>query len=281
MKKILIFILLAGISFSCDILDLEEDDNDSGPDIVAGLKEALRVGTDTATRKLAIVDGYFKDQAVKILLPDEMEEQIENFKSFEIDLLVGTVTGQQIYESGLSIPGVVEIQSLQDIEDELIMGINRAAESAVSEAGPIFFNAITSMTIQDANTILFGPEDAATTYLIDNTYNSLFTTYEPKINGAIQSVRVGDTSIEDLYAGFVSEYNDILNTSLPVSLIESKSIAELAGLEVLSQPDLSQFATEKGLDGLFLKIEEEEANIRKDPIARVTDLLEEVFGLLD
>lgn len=279
MKKYILFILMTGVAFSCDLLDDLEDDNGTGPDIVAGLKEALRVGTDTATKKLAVVDGYLKDQAVKILLPDELETQIANFKAINIEIFgLGTFTGEDIYNTGIPELG---INSLASLEDDLISGINRAAESAASEAGPIFFNAITAMTIQDANNILFGPDDAATTYLIDNTYTSLFNTYEPKINNAISAVRVGNGSVEELYASFVEEYNSILSQTIPVSLLETNTLAEIAGLELLSEPDLSQFATERGLDGLFLKIEEEEANIRKDPLARVTDLLEEVFGLLD
>lgn len=282
MRKGIQFILITGLFFSCDILGLEDNDGDPGPDIVAGLKEALKVGTDTATSKLAALDGYLKDEAVKILLPDEMEQQIASFKAIEINIFgLGTVSGKQIYEQGLSIPGVLEIQSMQGLEDQLIMGINRAAESAATEAGPIFFNAITSMSIQDANNILFGDDNAATVYLVDNTYDALFQTYEPKINDAISRVTIGNTSIEALYANFVTSYNQILGKEVPTGLFTSQNIASLAGVELLSEPDLSEFATGKGLDGLFLKIEEEEANIRKDPFARVTDLLEEVFGLLD
>ncbi len=278
MKKTTAFFLIALSFYSCGILE-DNGVDDPGPDIAQGLKEALRVGTDTATKKLAITDGYLKDQAVKILLPDEMEEAINNFKSIEIDVFgVSSFSGEEIYSTGIPLLG---ISSLADIEDELIMGINRAAESAASEAGPIFFDAITGITIADANSILFGEDDAATVYLKDNTFDALFDTYEPKINTAIANVKVGETSVEDLYASFVTNYNDILSKEIPTGLLSTQSFADLAGLEALDQPDLSAFATEKGLDGLFLKIEEEEANIRENPFARVTDILEEVFGLLD
>jgi hypothetical protein len=279
MKNIVFLTTLLGLVFlsSCELLESEE--NDAGPDIAAGLKEALRVGTDTAVSKLAVVDGYLKDEAVKILLPDQMENQIANFKAIEIDVFgLGTISGEDIYSNGIPFLGVAPIR---DVEEDLIMGINRAAESAASEAGPIFFDAITGITIQDANNILFGPEDAATTYLRDNTFQSLFSTYEPKIDQAVNAVTIGNRSVESIYNQYVSEYNGLLNTSIPVSLFDTQSLGQLANLETLDQTDLSAFATEKGLDGLFLKIQEEEGNIRQDPLARVNDLLQDVFGLLD
>ncbi len=277
MRKLFPFLVLALLGYSCDLLD--DTNKDSEPDIAAGLKEALRVGTDTATSRLAGVDGYLKDQAVKILLPDELEQQIEDFKAIEIEVFgLGVLSGEDIYTTGVPLLG---INSLADIEDQLITGINRAAESAANEAGPIFFDAITGITIADANAILFGPDDAATTYLKDNTFDALFDTYEPKIDAAINGVQIGDKSVEEVYSSFVNTYNGILSTDIPTGLLQSSSFASIAGLEVLEEPDLSAFATGKGLDGLFLKIEEEEGNIRKDPFARVTDLLEDVFSLLD
>lgn len=276
-SPVFIFGALALLLFaSCELLEGIEPDNE--PDIAGGLREALKIGTDTATARLAAVDGYLKDEAVKILLPDELEEQITNFKAIEIDVFgIATFTGQQIYESG--IPGFTN--SLQSIEDELIEGVNRAAESAATEAGPIFFNAITDITITDANNILFGANDAATVYLKDNTYESLFSTYEPKINQAISKVSVGEKTVEEAYANFVNSYNNVLNTQLPTGLFSRASIAELANLNIIEAADLSSFATNKGLDGLFLKIEEEEGHIRENPLNRVTDILKEVFGLLD
>jgi hypothetical protein len=275
MKKLLfISLVLLSIS-SCELLE-DATENTQNIDIAEGLKEALRVGTDTATSKLAVVDGYLKDQAVKILLPDELEKQIQDFKNIQINVpLVGTVTGDQIYNAGLPTLG---INSLASKEDELILGINRAAEEAAKEAGPIFFEAIRGITITDAENILYGSDSAATTFLIDRTYSSLFNTFEPKVDAAVNSVEIGNNgkTVEDVYADFVQEYNDILNTTVGFGTISS-----LSGLNTISQPDISAFATEKGLDGLFLKVQEEEKNIREDPFARVTQILEDVFSLLD
>jgi len=275
MKKLLLISLVFITISSCELLeDVSEDSQNIN--IAEGLKEALRVGTDTATSKLAVVDGYLKDQAVKILLPDELEKQIQDFKNIQINVpLVGTVTGDQIYNAGLPTLG---INSLASKEDELITGINRAAEEAAKEAGPIFFDAIRGITITDAENILYGSDSAATTFLLDRTYSSLFDTFEPKVDAAVNSVEIGNNgkTVEDVYADFVQEYNDILNTTVGFG-----TIASLSGLNTISQPDISAFATEKGLDGLFLKVQEEEKNIREDPFARVTQILEDVFSLLD
>ena len=276
-KRSLIVLFLLSAGFSCDLL--ESDSGGGDPDIAEGLKAALRVGTDTAVSRLAAVDGYLKDEAVKILLPDEMEAQIANFKAINVNVFgLASFTGEEIYNAGIPALGIV---GLAGLEDQLITGINRAAESAATEAGPIFFDAITSITIADANSILFGEDDAATVFLRDNTFDDLFDTYEPKIDNAVNQVTIGDASVESLYNNFVNEYNNVLNTSIPVSLLSSETLGSIADLDVLSEPDLSAFATTKGLDGLFLKIEEEEGNIRQDPLARVTEILKDVFGLLD
>jgi len=275
MKKYFALAILLVNVVSCELL--EDAANDTGSiDIAEGLKEALKVGTDTATSKLAVLDGYLKDEAVKILLPDELEAQIQKFKDFQINILgLGSISGEQIYSAGLPAFG---INSLESREEELILGINRAAETAAKEVGPIFFDAITSITITDAENILYGSDTAATAFLIDRTYASLFNTFEPKVNAAVNSVRVGNSerSVEELYSDYVAEYNNILNTSVGLGTIGS-----LSNLNTISQPDISAFATEKGLSGLFLKVQEEEKSIRENPLARVTEILQDVFQLLD
>ncbi len=246
-------------------------------EIAEGLKEALIVGTDTSTSILSRAGGYFKDQAVKILLPDEVNSQITDFRSKSFTVLGITVTGDQLYNGynnsllGLNIPG------LKSKEDELILGINTAAEQAAATAAPIFVSAIQEITIQDANNILFGGvETAATDYLEDQTSTSLFNQYEPKIDAALQTVTVGGESVVDAYEGFVEDYNDILNTSVGLGTIGS-----LMSMQTITATDISEHSTQKGLDGLFLKVSEEEAQIRKDPLARVNSILQRVFGELD
>lgn len=265
---------------SCETADAVKDYLNTAltdEEIVEGLKSALAVGTDTSTEQLGAEDGYYADLAVKLLLPTEVQTSIETFKTKSINLGLVTVSGEDLYDGysnqllGINIPG------LKSKEDELIKGINRAAESAASTAGPIFIDAITDITIEDGYNILFGgDETAATTYLQGKTQATLFNKFEPKIDAALQSVQIGNSSVVDEYEDFVNQYNSILNTSVGVGTIGS-----LMGINTIATADLSAYSTEKGLDGLFLKISEEEADIRNNPLARVNAILQKVFGQLD
>ena len=134
------------------------------------------------------------------------------------------------------------------------------------------------MSIADANDILSGGIDtAATAYLRNTSYNTLFTTYEPKIDNALQQVTVGGTSISKTYEDFVADYNGTLAIGIP----GFGTLGSLMNLQSISVSDLSAYSTNKGLDGLFLKIAEEEQDIRTNPLARINDLLVKVFSLLD
>lgn len=276
-----IFAFLLMFSSSCskdDINNIVGGSDLSNEEIAQGLKEALIVGTDTSTSILSATGGYFKDQAVKILLPENIQQSISTFQTKSFTVLGVNLTGQQLYNGysntllGINIPG------LQTKENELVEGINEAAEQAAATATPIFRDAITGISISDASAILFGGDNtAATTYLKDQTSNSLFSNYEPKIDDALTSVKIGNTSVVDSYEDFVNSYNDMLNTDIGIF----GSIGSLANMQTVSQTDLSAYATQKGLDGLFLKIGEEEMDIRENPLARVNSILETVFGELD
>lgn len=248
----------------------------SESEIADGLKSALSVGTDTSSAKLGAEDGYFQDPLVKLLLPIATQNAIETFKSKQFSVGFLTISGNTVY-NGTSILGIT-IPGLKSKEDELILGINRAAEAAANQAAPIFIDAITDMSIADANDILFGGIDtAATAYLRNTSYNTLFTTYEPKIDNALQQVTVGGTSISQTYEDFVADYNSTLAIGIP----GFGTLGSLMNLQSISVSDLSAYSTNKGLDGLFLKIAEEEQDIRTNPLARINDLLVKVFSLLD
>lgn len=288
-----IFRLLLAISltltlFSCSkeeakkYLDNLFQTNLTDEEVANGLKAALKVGTDTASTQLSVQDGYYKDLAVKILLPQEINTAINSFKSKEITIYSNPiqdikVTGADLYDGysldiiNFSTPG------LKDKEDELILGINRAAESAANDAAPVFIDAITSMTIVDAKNILFTDDTtAATTYLISKTSQSLFDNYEPKIDAALNSVKIKNTSVVQVYEDYINQYNSLLNTSLGTTTIGAQM-----NLKPIAASDLSAYSTQKGLDGIYLKVSEEEGAIRRDPLARVTDILEKVFSELD
>ncbi len=138
--------------------------------------------------------------------------------------------------------------------DQFELTLNRAAEDAAKEAAPIFVNAITSMTITDAKNILTGSDNAATTYLQGKTSDPLAQAFSPHIQKALDA-----TAATRLWGELTTLYN-----RLPlVQKVET---------------DLTRYTTTKALKGMFTVVADEELKIRKDPAARVTDLLKRVFG---
>lgn len=138
--------------------------------------------------------------------------------------------------------------------DDFITAMNRAAEDAAASATPIFAQAIKSMTLNDARAILKGNETAATTYFKDKTSSELSAKFKPIVTKSMEKVNV--TKYWDAIA---TRYNKLPMTQKV-------------------NPDLEQYVTEKAIEGLFKMIAEEEIKIRKNPAARVTDLLKSVFG---
>jgi hypothetical protein len=149
----------------------------SDAQIVEGLKEALKVGSDTAVYQGNKLDGYFGNELIKILLPPEAEP-------------IMNVIGQ--------VPGG------QALVDEVILKMNRAAEQAAIEATPILIDAITGMTITDGLTILNGNDDAATMYLKGATQPAINTAFRPYVLDALQSV-----GAQSAWATLTTNYNTI------------------------------------------------------------------------
>jgi hypothetical protein len=141
--------------------------------------------------------------------------------------------------------------------DRFVLNLNRAAEKAAIEAKPIFISAIRSLTIQDAWNILRDEQDAATQFLRRTTYNELRGKFQPIVESALNSVNV------------TRYYDDI-----------ARNYNRIPGVTKIND-DLNDFATSKAIDGLFVLIAEEEANIRQNPAARTTELLRRVFSQTD
>lgn len=228
---------------------LMEANKPTEQETISGLKEALTIGAKNSVALVSRVDGFLKDEAIKILLPQQAREVIEKLQS--------TSTGKKIYDN-----------TLKSVVDDLVVSLNRSAEDAAKQATPIFVNAITSMTIQDAFDILMGADSAATQYLRQKTYEQLVSAFAPQINTSLDKKLVGNESCNSLWAKFTKTYNDVAKS--PANLV--------LGLSVIQETNLSNYVTRKALDGLFLKVAEEEKKIRENPIARVTELLKKVFG---
>jgi hypothetical protein len=198
----------------------------SQKEIVAGLKQALEVGTGNAVALTSKTDGYFKNPQIKIPLPEQVRKAE--------DLLRTVGLGEQVTAFEKSM--------------------NRAAERAAPEAKALFITAIKQMTFTDAKKILQGRENEATFYFKEKTSQPLAQRFKPLVHTAMSEV------------GVTRSYQSI----------ESKlRVLPMGGSLNL---DLDQYVTNKALDGLFFMLAQEEAKIRKDPAARVTELLKRVFG---
>lgn len=235
MKKLTIpALLLLGIFSitSCDALKEVANSVLAEPtaeEIGKALKEALSNGITKGVNNLSQRDGYFKS-AYKILLPDDVRRVTDKLKA---------------------VPGFT------NLENELLEKMNRGAEDAAKEAGPIFLSAIRQLTFQDALNILMGADNSATNYLNKTTRTQLYEKFNPKIVNSLE--KIGANS---LWKKAADAYNKI-------------------PLVTKVNNDLDDYVTEKALDGLFGKVAEEEKNIRRNKGARTTDLLKKVFAKQD
>ncbi len=242
---ILLAILLTGCA---EMMQLSQQYLDANApltqnEIIAGLKEALVTGTNNSSSILGATDGYYKDELVKILLPPEADIIVDN---------IGKIPGGE------------------DLLNDVLLHINRAAEDAAKEASPIFINSITSMTITDAVDILKGDNNAATQYLHNTTYSELTELYRPKIKSSVEKELAGGISTKESWDTLIGKWNKVAGSF----------IGQTAGLKTVDT-ELEDYLTQKALDGLFLKIADEEKAIRENPAARVTSLLKKVFGSVD
>lgn len=152
----------------------------SNTQIAAGLRGALDQGIDKQVSKLTQTDGYFKNDLVKILLPEELQK-----------------VDKALRDIGLG-----------SLADEGLKVLNRAAEDAVGTATPIFINAVKGITFADAKTILLGSDDSATLYLAGKTESALYTEFHPVIDNSFKKV-----GADQIWSNLISKYNSIPFTS--------------------------------------------------------------------
>ena len=231
MKKFILFLLLPCTFFSgCDtaqqiLNSVETGSGLSNEDIVSGLREALTVGTTNSANKLSSVDGFFKNAALKILIPEDAKKMESTLRSVGMGSIV----------------------------DKAILTMNRAAEDASKGAGTIFINAIKQMSIQDAVGILKGGDFAATNYFKTKTTAALTESFRPVIEKSLKNVNA-----TKYWTDVTTAYNQFSSTKV--------------------NTDLAGYVTEKAMAGIFQQVALEEQKIRKDPIARTSEILKKVFG---
>lgn len=281
MKKMRLFYAVAmailTLTFSsCDEDTLQAITNGGGDDTVAALKEALTIGAQVASNKLGAENGYLNDEKVRIAMPDELQTMLE---------LANTDAGKTF----LSAVGADAF-----VGKTLDTLINRAAEQAAPEAAGIFADAITSMTVQDGEAILFGADNAATQYLHDKTYDGLQTSFGKVVTGTFDQVSVSGHTLNEAWSGFTTYYNKVADfksttggtiamAALKIGLSKvgkSDLYDKINGIQHVNT-NLGEYVTGRALDGLFTKVADKELEIRTDVAARTSSLLQKVFGRLD
>ncbi len=221
--------VLATLETAGEVLNGEGASALTNDEVIAGLKEALSVGTDNATSFASAIDGFNENVRIRIPFP----------------------------EDAIKVKNTVEDLGLGPQVDKFVLTLNRAAEEASKEAAPIFLDAILGMSISDGFAILKGDKNAATQYLREKTYQGLYDSFTPKVKLAVSKVKVGEN-----WTPLANAYN---------------TATFLTGGEPVN-PDLNDYVTTKAIDGLFTLLADEEEKIRENPAARVTDLLQKVFG---
>ena len=179
-KSILAFITIFTLHSCAELQDvinqMPQGGGISQAEIGSGLREALDFGIDKQVSKLTLQDGFYKNELVKILLPEELQK-----------------VDKALRDIGLS-----------SIADDGIKALNRAAEDAVKEATPIFVNAVKEITFADAKNILLGNDDEATRYLTGKTQTALYDKFNPVIKNSFSKV-----GADQIWESLINKYNTI------------------------------------------------------------------------
>jgi hypothetical protein len=200
----------------------------SNQDASTGMKAALERGTAEAVANLGRTDGFLANSAVKIPLPDSLKRYEKMMRQF----------------------------GMGKYADELITTMNRAAESAVPEARPLFVDAVRKMTLKDAKGILTGGNTSATDYFKRTMSDTLRGKFLPIVAESTKRVQLAE------------KYNEYAAKGAKFGLVK-KEDASLDG-----------YVTQKTMDGLFYMVGEEEKKIRANPLAAGSDIIKRVFGAM-
>ena len=219
--------LCAGLMISVNALALSLGDL-SQTDATGGLKDALTQGAQLAVKQLGTPGGFSNNPDVKIELPGKLGKVASKMKAFGM--------GAQV--------------------DQLETSMNKAAETAVTQAQPILVDAVKKMSVSDAKGILSGGKDSATQYLDKSSREQIRTKFLPIVKQATDQV------------GLAKQYNSFAGQAATFGVLDAKSA------------NIESYVTEKALDGLFEMIGKQEQTIRQNPAAAATSLAKKVFGTL-
>ncbi|MFK7952036.1 MAG: DUF4197 domain-containing protein [Ekhidna sp.] len=242
---------------SCELLDEAVAPGLTEGEVIEGLKEALGVGLDNSVLSASSVDGYLKNEVIRILLPEEVVE-LQN--KIQTETVAG-IPLQTLYTAYIAVEN-----DGNDLFEDLAMAMNRGAERAADKAVPIFGSAITNMSISDGFDILNGNETAATSFFYESTNQALFEAFNPDVKSALDAT--GANQLFTKTAEFLNyDYNVLIGTISPSDV-----------LEINLPNSIDEYATGKAIDGLFHLVGEEEKKIRDNPFAWGSAIIEKVFG---
>ena len=252
-----VVVLLLGAAACEKVNDVLKSLGLSDTEIVAGLKEALNVAAGSAQGSASKVDGFLKNKAIEIMLPDQLKPV------------------KQLVDKANDIPVVGSIvkSTLGDGVEELRVAMNHAAEHASRDVLPIFKGAVKEMTITDGLQVLQGGDSAASHYLREKTYTKLEDKFTPVVKESM-----GKTEVNSYYETLSTNYNEVVGkvNAIPGGMALVK--AAVPDLPDRLDTDLSRFITTKGLDGLFYLMKGEEKKIRDNPLDYGSAIIQKVFN---
>ncbi len=213
---------LSSSAFALSLADLTQSDASGG------LKDALTQGAKVAVQQLGKPGGFSNNPDVRIELPGNLGKAAKTMKMMGM--------GAQV--------------------DQLEASMNKAAEAAVPQAQALLVDSVKKMTVQDAKSILSGPQDSATQYLNKTSREQIRAKFLPIVKQATDQV------------GLAKQYNNFAGQAASFGVIDAKSA------------NIENYVTEQALDGLFAMIAEQEASIRENPAGAATSLAKKVFGAL-
>jgi hypothetical protein len=213
---------LSASAFALSLADLTQQD------ATGGLKDALTQGAQIAVKQLGTPGGFSNNESVRIELPGNLGKVARTMKMMGMG---------------------AEIEQLE-------ASMNRAAEAAVPQAQALLVDAVKKMSVQDAKSILSGPQDSATQYLNKSSREQIRAKFLPIVKQATDQV------------GLAQQYNSFAGQAASFGALDAKSA------------NIESYVTEQALDGLFEIIAQQEANIRQNPAGAATSLAKKVFGAL-
>jgi hypothetical protein len=203
-------------------------DDITSADAARGLRQALTDGSLAAVAKLGVENGFFGNPRVRIPLPPSLQRVERGLRAF----------------------------GMRREADELVLAMNRAAETAVPEARQLLTDAVRKMSVQDAKGILTGGDTAATDYFKRATRQQLTQRFLPIVKSATDKV------------GLAQQYNALAGQGAALGLVQE------------GEASIERYVTQKALDGLYFMIGEQEKAFRRDPVGATSSIVRKVFGAL-